>query len=231
MLVSSPTLKRPRLILFDLDGTLVDTAPDLAFAIDSTLQNLKLPVCGESKVRGWIGSGIEGVMKRALSRDESTEVDKELYERALHIFKDIYFDKVCIHSKTYAGTHELLQHLSDEGFQIGCVTNKAARYTEKLLHALNLHHFFGIIVSGDTLSVKKPEPEPILHAADYFSVSITETWMVGDSLTDIRAARAAKCPIVCVPYGYNRGHDIAEFEPDAIVENLFSIISLIDTSN
>jgi phosphoglycolate phosphatase len=221
------TLRKPELVLFDLDGTLVDTAPDLAWSIDFTLQQLDLPACGEEKVRGWIGSGIEGVLKRALSNDINGQPDTDLFNAALSIFMESYFDNICVHSRIYPGVHEAIDYLQSGNFKIGCVTNKGGRFTEKLLREIGLYDKFGIVVSGDTLAVKKPDPEPLLHAANFYSIRPGEVLMVGDSVTDINAARAAGIQILCVPYGYNMGRDINELKPDAVLESLADLANLI----
>lgn len=220
------TLRKPELVLFDLDGTLVDTAPDLAWSIDATLQQLGLPVCGEDKVRIWIGSGIEGVMKRALTNDFDGQPDAGLFEKALSIFMEIYFDNICEHSRIYPGVNEALAYLQAGDYKIGCVTNKGGRFTNKLLKSIGLYDEFGIIVSGDTLPVKKPDPEPLLHAAAHFSVNADAALMVGDSITDVTAARAAGLQVLCVPYGYNMGRDVYDLKPDAVVETLAELAGL-----
>jgi phosphoglycolate phosphatase len=221
------TLRKPEVVLFDLDGTLIDTAPDLASSIDTTLQQLGLPARGEEKVRGWIGSGIEGVLKRALTNDLNAQPDAELFNTAIEMFKEIYFDNVSQHSRIYPGVKEALNYLEKNNFSIGCVTNKGGRFTDKLLKEIGLYDNFGIIVSGDTLPVKKPDPLPILHAAEYFSATASETLMIGDSVTDVNAARAAGCQILCVPYGYNKGQDVHELNPDWVVETLAELCDLI----
>ncbi len=213
-------LRKPDLVLFDLDGTLVDTAPDLAWSVDATLQQLDLPICGEDKIRGWIGGGIERLMKRALTNDINGQPDTGLYENALSIFMDIYFDNVCERSRIYPGVNAALSYLQAGDYKIGCVTNKAGHFANKLLKSIGLYDEFAIIVSGDTLPVKKPNPQPLLHAADYFSIKADAALMVGDSVTDINAARAAGFQILCVPYGYNMGRDIHDLKPDAVVETL-----------
>jgi phosphoglycolate phosphatase len=220
------TLRKPELVLFDLDGTLVDTAPDLAWSIDATLQKLNLPICGEEKVRGWIGSGIEGVLKRALTNDINGQPDAALFNNALSIFMESYFDNIYERSRIYPGVSEALNYLQSGDFKIACVTNKGSRFTNKLLKEIGLYEKFGIVVSGDTLAVKKPDPLPLLHAASYFSIDANAALMVGDSITDINAARAAGFQILCVPYGYNMGRDIYEMKPDAVVETLADMAKL-----
>ena len=132
------TLRKPELVMFDLDGTLVDTAPDLAWSIDFTLEQLNLPARGEDKVRAWIGSGIEGVMKRALTNDYNGQPDAALLEQALNIFMQSYYDNINVRGAIYPGVIEVLNHLQANDFKIACVTNKGSRFTEKLLSELGL---------------------------------------------------------------------------------------------
>ncbi|NKB35946.1 MAG: phosphoglycolate phosphatase [Gammaproteobacteria bacterium] len=221
-------LNKPELVLFDLDGTLIDTAPDLAFSIDETLKQLGMPECGETRVRAWIGSGIDGLLNRALTNDIKGKADKDLFERALTIFKEIYFENICRQSRIYAGVSEALTFLQTSNIAMACVTNKTARFTDKILQELDLYDQFGIVVSGDTLSVKKPRPEPLLHALAHYSLSPASALMVGDSRTDVNAARAAEVPVLCVTYGYNMNIDVRELKPDAVVDSLAELPKLIN---
>ena len=220
------SLSRPQLVLFDLDGTLVDTAPDLAWSVDATLSDLGIETCGEQRVREWIGSGIESLLHRALTSDFNGRASDSLHQQALGIFMDYYFDNVCRLSRIYDGVEAALNYLESENIARGCVTNKTTRFTDKLLKELGLYNEFGIIVSGDTLEVKKPDPAPLLHAAAHFDIPVAESLMVGDSITDVSAARNAGMPVVGVPYGYNQGRDISKEEPDLVVDNLHALVTL-----
>lgn len=221
------SLRKPELVLFDLDGTLVDTVPDLAHSADMMLQQLGMPVRGEEKIRRWVGNGIERLVKRALTDDFVGEPDPALYDRALQIFIDIYAEHTCIHSKPYPGVMATLEYLKENGFHLGCVTNKRGQFTHKLLKGLGIYDDFGIIVSGDTLPKKKPDPLPLLHAASAFSIAPENILMVGDSYNDVLAARAAGCQILCVTYGYNAGQDIRAANPDMLIDTLGALPQLI----
>ena len=118
--------------------------------------------------------------------------------------------------------------LTTAGYRLGCVTNKAAQFTEPLLRDLGVLDDFSIVISGDTLSRKKPDPEPLLHAARFFGVDPQSSLMIGDSVSDVHAARAAGFQIVCMSYGYNHGMDIRDAQPDAVIDNLTGIIPLLD---
>jgi len=154
-------LPRPRMVLIDLDGTLVDTVPDLAYATDVMMQRLGLPERGEPAVRTWIGNGVERLVKRALLGAVDGEPDDELYARAYPIFLEVYEANVCTYSRLFPGVTEGIAYLRKLGVPLGCVTNKPARFTEPLLRQLDLYDSFGIVVSGDTLTEKKPHPAPL----------------------------------------------------------------------
>lgn len=153
-------LKKPKLILIDLDGTLVDSVPDLAFAVNGMMQQLSLQSYQEEKVRLWVGNGVEKLVKRALTDDMDIEPDPDLFARALPIFKEIYQANVADRSCLYPGILEGLEQLKQAAFLLACVTNKAATFTEPLLEKLKINHYFETIISGDTLPVKKPDPGP-----------------------------------------------------------------------
>jgi len=208
------------MVLFDLDGTLVDSVPDLAFCVSETLAQLGRAPQPEAKVREWVGNGVERLVKRALIGQLDGEPDAELYARAEPLFMDLYAENSSRRSVLYPGVREGLDYLKGAGYRLACVTNKAARFTGPLLEALGLAPYFELVVAGDTLPQKKPAPEPLLYAADFFKVSPEHALMVGDSVNDVKAARAAGFTIACVPYGYNHGNDIREAEPDLVIASI-----------
>jgi len=218
---------RPGMILLDLDGTLVDTVPDLAYAVDIMMAQLGLPVCGEPRVRRWIGNGAERLVRRALTGADDGEPDDALFERAYPLFLEAYEAHVCHLSRPYPGVLAGLDRLQQAGYPLGCVTNKPACFTEPLLAQLDLTQYFQITISGDTLTRKKPDPAPLLHAADFFATPPAQSLMVGDSINDVQAARAAGFLIVCVSYGYNHGMDIRESSPDAVIDSLEQLPQLL----
>ncbi len=218
------SLSRPQLVLFDLDGTLVDTAPDLALSVNAALTELGIDTCNENQVRLWIGSGIESLLHRALTGDVNGRADDELYQHALQEFRRYYFDNIAVKSTIYPGVQEALLELQQADIHLACMTNKATRYTEKLLHVTGLFDSFGLIVCGDTLPVLKPDPAPLFHATNYFNVTVENSLMVGDSATDVKAARNAGMAVACVPYGYNQGRDIQEEKPDLVIKDLPELV-------
>lgn len=219
-------LRLPKLVLIDLDGTLIDSVPDLAYAVDTMMATLELPQRGEDAVRCWVGNGIERLVKRALLDDLHGEPDEALFERALPIFKTAYAQCNGQHSKLYPGVREGLDWLKSQNFIVACITNKAEQFTVPLLKALSVYDDFELVLSGDTLPKKKPDPLPLFHAAEHFKVDPHDALMLGDSVNDVQAARAAGFQVVCVPYGYNHGEDIHTAEPDAVIESFTELSTL-----
>jgi phosphoglycolate phosphatase len=224
---TSGSLGRPQMILIDLDGTLVDTAPDLARAVDAAMQAVGLSARGESRVRQWIGNGPERMLRRALVDSMEGEPDEALFRRAYPVFLKAHEEHICRYSRLFPGVLEGLDYLMGEGYPLGCVTNKPARFTEPLLQALGVRDRFGLVVSGDTLPRRKPDPLPLLHSAEFFGVAADACLIVGDSINDVQAARAAGFKVVCVTYGYNHGRDIREAAPDAVIDSLNELRDLL----
>jgi len=214
------SIKKPEMILIDVDGTLVDSVPDLAFCIDETMKDLGRSTWGDDAVRNWVGNGVERLVKRALLGTLEGEPEQALFDKAIKIFLKYYDDNVCKRSKLYPGVREGLDLLKSSGYNLGCVTNKAEQFTLPLLKALNVDHYFSIIICGDTLPKKKPDPLPLLHAAEFFKVEPANCLMIGDSVSDVKAARAAGFQIICMSYGYNHGQDIRDFNPDSVVDSM-----------
>ena len=208
------------MVLFDLDGTLVDSVPDLANAINSMLDTLGCTTQPVERIRLWIGNGLERLIKRALTGEMDAEPDKMLYERAYPVFMNYYRNNTCCESRLYDGVQTALDYLDNNGFKVGCVTNKMEVFTHSILRKLGIYDAFGIIISGDTLPRKKPDPLPLTHAAQYFNVRSEDSLMIGDSGSDIQAAHAAGFCVWCVTYGYNQGNDIRVFGPDAVLDSL-----------
>lgn len=223
-------LKKPHMILIDVDGTLVDSVPDLTFCVDEMMRALGRPARGEAKVRDWVGNGVERLVARALIDQLDGEPDAAEFQRAYPIFLDLYADNTATRSRLYPGVREGLDYLQAAGYRLGCVTNKAARFTVPLLTELGVADVFSLIVSGDTLPRKKPDPAPLLHAAEFFGVDPAQALMIGDSVSDVQAARAAGFRIVCMSYGYNHGEDIRTSNPDAVLDALTEIQPLLEAA-
>lgn len=213
-------IKKPEMVLIDVDGTLVDSVPDLAYCADEMMKALGMAPHGEAKVREWVGNGVERLARRALIGQLEGEPDEELFARAYPIFMDLYAENTSKRSTLYPGVSEGLAYLKAQGYKLGCVTNKAEQFTLPLLTDLGIADNFEIIISGDTLPVKKPDPGPLLHAAKFFGVEPEKALMIGDSISDVKAARAAGFQILCMTYGYNHGIDIRDANPDAVIDSM-----------
>jgi len=211
---------QPKLIMIDVDGTLVDSVPDLAYCIDEMMQKLGLGKWGEAKVRHWVGNGIPKLVERALTGELEGRPIKEVFDIAYPIFLDLYEDNTAERSYLYDGVREGLDYLKSQGYQLGCVTNKSEQFTHPLLKVLGIFNDFKIIISGDTLAKRKPDPMPLLYCAEHFNLKPEECLMLGDSVSDVKAARAAGFDIICMSYGYNHGNDIADENPDLVIDSM-----------
>jgi len=220
-------MKKPKLILIDLDGTLVDSVPDLTYSVDGMMQAIGRQPWGEERVRDWVGNGVERLVRRALTGSLDGEPDEAEFERAYPLFLKLYAEHNGERSRPYPGVKQGLEWMTAAGFTLGCITNKAAQFTEPLLEALGLDRFFEITISGDSLPKKKPDPMPLLHACQHFGIPPEQSMMLGDSVSDVKAARAAGFAIVCVSYGYNHGNDIRGAEPDAVIDSFVELKTLI----
>lgn len=214
----------PRLVLFDLDGTLIDSVPDIARAVDRTLLALGLPPAGSSRVRGWVGRGSRRLLGDALRTAGGAEPPEALLDAALAHYLEDYLADCVRETRPFPGARELLRALGGAGIACACVTNKPGAITQRILDGLGLAGAFGCVVGGDSGAGVKPAPGPLQRAMAAIGVGATETVMVGDSRHDVEAARAARVPVVCVRGGYNHGEDIRAAAPDAVVGSLFELL-------
>lgn len=213
--------------MIDLDGTLLDTIPDLAAATNRMLEALGHAPLPLDAVRSYVGKGIPRLVERALIRNVDGQADAAALARALPVFERYYAELNGQHTTLYPGVMEGLEQLQAAGFPLACVTNKAGAFAVPLLERMGLARFFAQTIAGDTLSRKKPDPMQLLHACAQFGVAPGRMLMVGDSVNDVQAARAAGCPVFCVAYGYHEGRAVQSAEVDAIVGALTECISLI----
>jgi len=224
--VAAPAVQFPlavKMVMIDLDGTLIHTAPDLADCANRTLADLGRAPFPLETVMTWIGNGVPRLVKRALTGEMWGEPEAKLFEQALAIFQKHYAAHVSDLSRPFPGVVEGLRQLKARGYRLACITNKAAAFTLPLLKNLDLHQYFELILSGDSLPKQKPDPLPLRHACQHFGITPDHGVLVGDSSNDVEAARAAGMPVLCVPYGYNHGHDIREAHPDAVVDSLADV--------
>ena len=213
-------------IVADLDGTLLHTSPELAEAANRMLRDMDYTPVSQELLASYIGNGIGWLVKRALTGEMHATPDAALYEHALPLFEK-HYRELLLNSRIYDGVVEGLDAMRAAGFRMGCITNKAGRYTGPLLEGTGLSKYFEIVISGDTLPEKKPHPLPLLHVAKFFGVPVEKLLMIGDSLNDTLAARAAGCPVFCVPYGYNHGEPVETLDTDAVINNLSAALTLI----
>ena len=218
---------RVKAVMIDLDGTLVDSIPDLAAAANGMLREMGRAELGIDVIRTFVGKGIPNLVARALTGSLDGSVAPEVLERAMPIYERYYTEFNGRHSTVYPGVVEGLDALRAARFPLACVTNKSGRFTLALLEHAGLARYFDEVVAGDTLPQKKPDPAPLLHACRKLGVQPREMLLIGDSVNDVQAARAAGCPVFCVPYGYNEGRDVRELDVDAIVTSLDEAARLI----
>jgi len=212
-----------KMVMIDLDGTLIDTAPDIANCANCMLRDLGHAERPLATVLTWIGNGVPQLVKRALTGEMWAEPEAALFERAHALFEKHYAAGVAELSRPFPGVVEGLERLKAAGYRLACITNKAESFTVPLLKHLDLHKYFELILSGDSLPKQKPDPLPLLHACRHFGITPDHGVLVGDSSNDVQAARAAGMPVICVTYGYNHGHDIRESHPDAVVDSLTEV--------
>lgn len=212
------------LAVFDLDGTLVDSVPDLAAAVDAALQEVALPVAGEAKVRDWVGNGSRVLIERALA-DALGEEPGEAFAAATHEhFLRWYASHPCQHTRLYPGALEAIKGFWARGIPQYIVTNKPEAFVCPILETLGINGYFEGWLGGDSLSRRKPDPAPLLHVSQRFGVEPAQAVMIGDSRHDIAAGRAAGFRTVAVPYGYNHGEPVAASQPDLLVESLAQLV-------
>ncbi|MDB2590077.1 phosphoglycolate phosphatase [Candidatus Thioglobus sp.] len=210
----------PKLIMIDVDGTLVDSVPDLAYCVDETMKAMGKKPWGEAQVRHWVGNGVPKLVERSLTGELEGTPDQAEYDQAYPIFLELYSHNTSVRSCLYDGVKEGLDYLKAQGYTLGCVTNKAEQFTLPILKDLGIFDYFGIVVSGDTLSKKKPDPLPLLHSAEFFGIDPQHSLMLGDSVSDVKASRAAGFEIICMSYGYNHGNDIRDTNPDLVIDSM-----------
>ncbi|MAD00580.1 phosphoglycolate phosphatase [Pseudomonas abyssi] len=214
----------PKLVMFDLDGTLIDSVPDLAAAVDVMLRQLGRDPAGDDQVRHWVGNGARVLVRRALAGGMAHEhIDEGATEQALALFLEAYAGD---HSRStvYPGVRALLDQLQADQVPLALVTNKPSRFVPELLADKQLDGYFRWLVGGDTLPVQKPDPAALNWVMQQAAVSAAQALFVGDSRSDVLAARAAGVPVVAVSYGYNHGQSIATENPDLLVDSLDALI-------
>lgn len=204
-------------VLFDLDGTLLDTIPDLASACNAMRIDFGLPVLPKERIATFVGKGSENLVQRAL-----TDLPEPLADPSQALESFYYHYQLCNgqHSRLYPGVLEGLEDFKNQGLRLAVVTNKPEQFARPLLEQTGLASYFELLVGGDTCPRKKPDPLPFLHACEQMNLSPQQALVIGDSMNDAQAARAAHIPVLLVPYGYNEGKDVQSLDSDGIVASI-----------
>lgn len=208
-----------RALAFDLDGTLVDSAPGLAAAVDAALHALELPTAGMARVSTWIGNGADVLIERALTWAQGESPRDEALREARRLFDRYYADTVESGSVLYPGVQETLAALAARNLPMAIVTNKPTPFVAPLLASLGIAQYFSLVIGGDDVAAKKPHPAPLFMVLGKFGLLPRELLFVGDSRNDILAAQAAGCRCIGLSYGYNYGEPIALSQPDITLDN------------
>ena len=217
--------------MFDLDGTLINTAPEIALATNDTLSELGKTPVSLSQVIDWIGHGTQELLIRALAHafKKSTQEIRNWDERAMiqTTFDKHYLLRCGTQSTLYPGVRGVLDKLKIAGLLLTIITNKESKFTERILKAHQLENIFEMVISGDTLDTKKPDPSCIEMCLKKYQVKAIESLFVGDSSTDAQTAKNGGIKVWLMPYGYNQGVPLEESKPDYIASGFEDILNLI----
>lgn len=248
--------KEKELIIFDFDGTLINSVQDLASALNKMLLHYNLLPLTVEQVIPFVGNGAKLLVKRALEQsvqDKSTqnkslqdrfvqnkslqdrsvqdngdekEVSQEMLKEAMGVFLNAYQENYCEQTYTYPGVVETLDYLNNKGYKMVIATNKPFRFIEPILEKLAIKHFFKYWIGGDSLAEKKPNAAPLLHLANEMNTSIEKCIMVGDSKNDILTAQNAGMESIGLTYGYNYNENIADYDPTIVVDSFSTLQEL-----
>ncbi len=211
-------------ILLDLDGTLLNTLPDISAATNAMLMDLGLPSLAMNNVGKLVGKGTENLVLQAI-KQQCDDASVDLIMRGLARFRDHYLNQNGQLSKPYPYVQRGLAAFASSGTKLALVTNKPAEFTLPLIQHMGWHDLFAATVCGDTCERKKPDPLPLFHACDLLAIRPDQALMIGDSANDALAAQAAGISMLVVPYGYNQGIDVRTLPANAIVQNLLEAVN------
>ena len=218
-----------KVIIFDLDGTLIDSSPDLALAINHMLTTIGKDTFTLDEIHHWVGNGASTLVKRALSGSAkiASSIDEKEFEEALDIFLKFYAKNLAVKTITYPHVHSTLKQLKEHGYKLAIVTNKPFDFVEPILIELKLKEYFEFHLGGDSLKEKKPNPIPLLYVCEKLNVTPNDCVMVGDSKNDILAAKACNMQSIGLTYGYNYGEHIKTHNPDVYFSDFSEIGELL----
>ena len=217
--------------IVDLDGTMLDTMPDFHVAINGMRADLDLAPIALETITPMVGKGSENLIRAVLARDFDAAMVEQRFEAAMASYQRHYLAINGQHSVLFDGVLEGLHAMRANGLRLACVTNKPIAFTTPLLALKGLAGFFEVVYGGDSLAQKKPHPLPLLQVCRDFDLAPSSVVAIGDSSNDAEAARAAGCPVLTVPYGYNHGRPVQEIDSDGIVDSLLSAAKLIEEHN
>lgn len=218
-----------QLIIFDLDGTLVDSLPDLVLAVNDTMAEYGRPPVGRERVAPWIGRGSRVLLQAALAHHGVDTAASDFdFEQAFARFMVHYGEHLLGQTRLYGGVADTLATLAARGITMAVCTNKPERFLAPLLQGLQIDHYFAALLGGDSLAERKPHPGPLLHLARQFGVGVGECLMVGDSRHDVEAARAAGMAVVGLRHGYGGDRDFAIAPPDRVLDSMAELPAWLD---
>lgn len=207
-------------LIFDLDGTLIDSARDLAGSVNHTLKSMGLPEKSLSEVESYIGDGMKTLLERATDTSDAAVIQK-----AIDLFKPYYLEHCVDATRLYPGVLEVLDHF--RGKKMALVTNKPEAMTAKTLRHLGILQKFGAVIGGDSTERKKPHPDPVLKSLERIGAEPAKSLMVGDGATDVRAGKAAGLYTCAVTYGFKLRSELLKENPDFVLDNITDLIKIV----
>ncbi len=220
------TIQNKKLFIFDLDGTLVDTAPDFKNSINYMLNELNESEVSLEEIRNWVGYGARELIRRTVV-DKNIPHDEQRIEEMLKIFLLHYTHNIDDDSVLFNNVRNVLEFLKNNEIKLAVCTNKMERLSNILLEKLNVLHMFDYLVGGDSLSKSKPDPYPLLNICEKLNTEISDSIMIGDSVTDLNAGKGAGMPVVLVSYGYTDNKDIYN-KADLVINDFSQLKELVN---
>jgi len=222
--MSIAQLDQRQVILFDLDGTLVDSATDLFRSMNMSLNVLNFPLVTEAQVRNWVGKGTAIFCQSVLDYLTAGNVDPAEHQQLLETFLRIYNAEPCVETQPFPGVIDILQWAKQQGKILVCVTNKPEEPAREILDVLGLSSYFDDVIGGDRFAERKPHPRQLLYCVEHYQVQKEQVLMIGDSSNDVEAARRAGVDCIVVSYGYNHGENILDCQPQLVVDDLTELL-------